>query len=71
MSRYISKLPEPIRVFTVTANVQATCRSCGLQSTKVKLTTKDNQMQTVENIHETPHDGKPLLCAGAVYLAGF
>ena len=22
-------------------------------------------MQKVENIHETPHDGKPLLCAGA------
>ena len=26
-------------------------------------------MQKVENIHETPHDGKPLLCAGAVEKA--
>ena len=48
------------------ANVEALPK-CGLQSTKVKLTTKDNQMQKVENIHETPHDGKPLLWAVAVY----
>lgn len=27
-------------------------------------------MQKVENIHETPHDGKPLLCAGAVSKNG-
>ena len=27
-------------------------------------------MQKVENIHETPHDGKPLLCAGAVSKDG-
>lgn len=27
-------------------------------------------MQKVENIHETPHDGKPLLCAGAVSKEG-
>lgn len=27
-------------------------------------------MQKFENIHETPHDGKPLLCAGAVSKDG-
>ena len=27
-------------------------------------------MQKVENIHENPHDGKPLLCAGAVSKDG-
>lgn len=27
-------------------------------------------MQKIENIHETPHDGKPLLCAGAVSKDG-
>ena len=27
-------------------------------------------MQKVENIHETQHDGKPLLCAGAVSKDG-
>ena len=27
-------------------------------------------MQKVKNIHETPHDGKPLLCAGAVSKDG-
>lgn len=37
----------------------AACRSCGLQGTKVKY------MHKVENIHETPHDGKPLLYAVA------
>jgi hypothetical protein len=28
-------------------------------------------MQKVENIYETPHDGKPLLAAAADYLEQF
>ena len=57
--------------FNLTANGSRLCAGGALKHESLIEIQKFMNSTNDKLEHETPHDGKPLLCAGAVYLAGF